>query len=162
MKRWYVIGPLAGTAVGAVAFVFGVQGWRPILLGIVVGAFIIWAPRSWPEGLHLPWPRVGARVYSGGSQQVSRLSSALAQRSRDFSDPGLQHRLLRLATAKLHRLGVSWDDPRAPELLGHGVHAALMTDTFTPDLPGVERIVAAIENLDNWTPTVGSPPEATQ
>lgn len=153
MKRWYVIAPLAGAAVGAGAFLLGVQGWRPILVGVVVAAFLLWAPRFWPQGIHLPWPRAGGRVYSGGSQQVSRLASSLVQRadSKRLPDPALQYRLRRLAVARLHRLGVGWNDARALELLGD-VHGVLTADTFVADLAEVERIVAAIERLDETTP----------
>ncbi|NDL56701.1 hypothetical protein [Phytoactinopolyspora mesophila] len=150
MKRWYILGPGAGAAVGLIAFAVGVQGWRPVLMGIVVAGVAVWAPRYWPEGAHLPWPRTANRLRSGGSSQVARLASRLGQQARSgrIPDPSLQHRLQRLAAVKMHRLGVVWDDVRGPELLGHDVHTVLRSESFQPDLPTIERIVRAIEQLD--------------
>lgn len=148
MRRHYVLGLLAGTAVGLVAFGFGVQGWRPILMGIVVAGFVTWVRTSWPEGTYLTWPALGNRVYGGGSHQVARLAVSISHRTRSPTpDPGLQHRLRRLATTRLQRLGVAWDDARAPELLGREVHEALADVEFNPDVQGTETIIAAIERL---------------
>lgn len=150
MRRWYILGPLGGIAVGLAALALGVQGWRPLLMGVVGGGFIMWSRRFWPEGMYAPWPRASRQVYSGGSHQVSRLSASINQRARSAStpDPGLQLRLRRLATARLRRMGVPWDDPRTPDVLGQEVYEALTTDTFTPDIRSVDVIVTAIERLD--------------
>ncbi|WP_129666497.1 hypothetical protein [Phytoactinopolyspora endophytica] len=150
MKRWYVLGPLAGIGAGLTAFGLGVQGWRPVLIGIVVTGFLIWAKRYWPEGSYFPWPLAARHLYGGGSHQVGRLTTSISQRVRGRTpDPGLQHRLRRLAVARLHRIGVAWDDPRAAQLLGHDVYNVLVTDQFNPDLHGVGTIVTAIERLDD-------------
>jgi hypothetical protein len=148
MKRWYVLAPIYGVATAAAAFVFGVQGWRPVLIGLVVTGLLLWARQYWPQGTYLAWPLVGHRIRGGGSHQVARLARTIAGQARpDATDPGLQFRLRRLAGAKLHRLGVGWDDPRAAEMLGHDVYAALNAQRFGPGVKGVEVIVAAIERV---------------
>lgn len=150
MRRPPILAPLAGLAVGLLTFAFGVQGWRPILIGLVVACFTFWARTSWPEGVYLQWPVRGTRVYGGGSHQVARLASSISHRKRSrMPDPGLQHRLRRLAAARLHRLGVPWDDARAAEMVGEDVYAALTRQDFDPDVRGVETIITAIERLDD-------------
>ncbi|AYY14105.1 hypothetical protein EF847_16765 [Actinobacteria bacterium YIM 96077] len=163
MKRWDVLGPLCGIATGLVAFAFGVQGWRPVLIGVIVAGLFVWAPRFWPEGRYLRWPRVGKRIHRGGSHQVSRLASSISRRNRSGARPdaSLQHRLRRLATTKLNRLGISWDDPRVPELLGPAVHEALTTETFSPTIDEIAAIITAIENLDAPADTPGTAHQPT-
>lgn len=152
MKRWYVLGPLAGVVTGAAAFGIGVQGWRPVLIALVVTGVVMWARRYWPEGAYFPWPMVGNRVYGGGSHQVARLASTIAHRTRSRSpDLGLQFRLRRLAMVKLHRLGVPWDAPAAAELLGEDVYASLTAEQFNPDIRGIDVIVTAIERAGTAT-----------
>jgi hypothetical protein len=163
MKRWYVLGPASGVAVGLIAFATGVQGWRPVLVAIVVAGFLIWAPKYWPEGAHLPWPRAANRLRSGGSNQVARLASRLGQQNRSgrIPDPSLQHRLQKLAAVKMHRLGVPWDDNLGPDLLGSDVHKMLRGENFQPDLRSIEHIVRAIENLDATGPGIAGRHESS-
>ncbi|NED99834.1 hypothetical protein [Phytoactinopolyspora halotolerans] len=150
MRRWYIGAPLAGIGSGLFAFVIGVQGWRPILIGVVVAGALIWSKRYWPEGSYFPWPLRGPRLHGGGSHQVARLTSSISQRIRARTpDPSLQYRLRRLATARLRRLGLAWDDPRAVQLLGKDVHDALGSDEFNPDLRSIEVIIGVIERLDD-------------
>ncbi|NED98195.1 hypothetical protein G1H11_23115 [Phytoactinopolyspora alkaliphila] len=160
MKRWYVLAPLAGVAAAAGAFAFGVQSWRPILIGVVITSLLLWARRYWPEGTYLAWPLAGNRLRGGGSHQVTRLARTIAGQAtrHDTTDPGLQYRLRKLAAARLHRLGVQWDDPRAARMLGADVHEALTTEQFRPGLNGVEVIIDAIERLDTSPTPSGTRP----
>lgn len=153
MRRGDVLGVLAGLAGGVVAAGVGVQGVRPVVIGLVVAGVAIWGARRWPEGTHLPWPRRGRRVYSGGSHEVSRLATSIDRHARRAAmpDPRLQQRLRRLAESKLRRADVAWPDPRTRELLGADVHADLIADEFIPNPDRVEAIVEAIERLPDST-----------
>ncbi|WP_166348236.1 hypothetical protein [Phytoactinopolyspora limicola] len=150
MKRWYILGPAGGIAAGSIMVVLGVHVGRAVVIGLVVAGLLIWAPRHWPEGAHMAWPRAAQPARGGGSHQVSRLASRMSPSSRGarLPDTAVQHRLRTLAIRKLQRLGVSWSDPRVVGLLGADVHAALDGAAFVPDPATVERIVAALDRLD--------------
>ncbi|WP_157987948.1 hypothetical protein [Jiangella endophytica] len=145
-RRVVVQAMLLGLAAGAVAWVFGVQGPRPILIGACVTAGTL-AVLSIPPGWYGSWPHRPRPRSGGGSGQVWRLANRLRRFQNDH-DPALQRRLRTLAVARLRRLGLEWDDPRAAERLGPDVHAALSAPAMRPSLHDVDVVVSAIERLD--------------
>lgn len=138
---------LLGVAAGAVTWLFGVQGWRPILLGACVAAAAA-AALGIPPGWYGQWPDRPRPKAGGGSGQVWRLANRL-RRFQNDDDPALQRRLRTLAVARLRRLGLEWDDPRAAEALGPDVHATLSAPAMRPSLHDVDVVVSAIERLDH-------------
>jgi hypothetical protein len=145
-RRVVVRAVLLGAAAGLLAWVFGVQGVRPALIGVCVAAGVA-AALGIPAGWYGTWPDRPHTAHGGGSAQVWRLANRLRRYQNDY-DPALQHRLRSLATARLRRLGVDWDDPRAVRALGAGVHEALTQGTLRPSLRDVDAVVTAIERLD--------------
>lgn len=148
-RRVVVRAVLIGAAVGLIAWLFGVQGLRPVLIGACVTAGVA-AVLGIPPGWYGSWPARPHASSGGGSGQIWRLANRLRRlgSARGDSDPALQFRLRSLATTRLRRLGVPWDDPRAIRALGADVHAALSADSFRPALRDVDAVVAAIERLD--------------
>ncbi|TDE00791.1 hypothetical protein [Jiangella asiatica] len=147
-RRAVVHGLLAGLATGLACWLAGVQGARPALIGLCVAAAVTALTRV-PASWYGPWPARPERPPGGGSSQVWRLANRLRSLHAEASasDPALQYRLRRLATARLRRLGLEWSDPRAVRALGPDVHAALQADTFAADLHTLDRVVTAIEQL---------------
>ncbi|SEF18520.1 hypothetical protein [Jiangella alba] len=145
-RRAIVRAVLLGAAAGAVAWAFGVQGWRPILIGVCVTAGAL-AVLGIPPGWYGRWPARPKPSSGGGSGQVWRLANRLRRYEHDY-DPALHQRLRSLAAARLRRLGLEWDDPRAAEALGPDVHATLSAETMRPSLRDVDAVVSAIERLD--------------
>ncbi|WP_053205865.1 hypothetical protein [Jiangella muralis] len=145
-RRAIVRAVLLGAGAGAVAWLFGVQGLRPILIGACVTAGTL-AVLSIPPGWYGRWPARPKPASGGGSGQVWRLANRLRRYENDY-DPALHQRLRSLAAARLRRLGLEWDDPRAAEALGPDVHAALSAQTMRPSLRDVDAVVSAIERLD--------------
>ncbi len=149
-RRVFLHAVLAGLGVGGFSWLFGVEGWRPLLLGactIAVVAVVVMTP----PGYSGPWPPRPSPAYGGGTSQVWRLADRLRSlRSSGERDAALQFRLRRLAVTKLSRHGIAWDDPRAAEALGDDAYAALTSDDFRTDLRDVDRVVTAIENLDQY------------
>lgn len=137
---------LLGLAAGAVTWLFGVQGLRPILIGGCVAAGTV-AALSIPPGWYGSWPARTRPRSGGGSGQVWRLANRLRRYEND-EDPALQRRLRTLAAARLRRLGLEWDDPRAAQALGPDVHAVLSAPSMRPSLRDVDVVVSAIERLD--------------
>jgi hypothetical protein len=135
-----------GVAAGLLAWLFGVQDLRPVLIGACVGAGVA-AMLGIAPGWYGTWPDRPRPVSGGGSAQVWRLANRLRRYQND-SDPALQYRLRALASTRLRRLGVEWDDPRAVRALGPGVHAALTDASLRPSLGDVDAVVTAIEQLD--------------
>lgn len=139
----------AGAAVAGGSWLFGVQGARPILLGACTAA-VVAAFMTFPAGHHPRWPHQPGSARGGGSTQIWRLAnriSSLVIRTGG-TDAALQHRLSRLAIARLGRHGIAWTDPRATDILGADVYRALTAPEFRPDVDELERIVSAIENAD--------------
>ncbi|WP_026876616.1 hypothetical protein [Jiangella gansuensis] len=155
-RKVLVHGVLAGVGTGLACWLVGVQGARPVLLGGCVTAVIL-VVTSAPASRYGPWPARPERPPSGGSSQVWRLANRLGSSRPSETDPALQYRLRRLATARLRRLGIDWSDPRAVRALGPQVHAALEADTFTTDLRHLDRVVTAIEELRTVDPGGNTP-----
>jgi hypothetical protein len=151
MKRWLIQVGVYCAVGGAVLIIFGVDGWRAILIAGAAFAALA-SVRWWPTGHYGVWPRSPQRSYGGGTYQVTNLAARLEARRKQNTAPDLamQHRLRHVAIAKLARNDISWTDDTAAaeQALGKNIHAALSAEKFNPDLPTIERIVAAIENLD--------------
>ncbi|RIQ16368.1 hypothetical protein [Jiangella rhizosphaerae] len=153
-RRAIVRAVLLGAAAGLVTWVFGVQGPRPVLIGACVAAGTA-AVLSIPPGWYGTWPARPRPASGGGSGQVWRLANRLRRFEND-DDPARQQRLRALAAARLRRLGLDWDDPRAVQALGPDVHAALSAQALRPSLSDVDAVVTAIERLD--APSGGTRP----
>lgn len=147
MKSWLIKSGLGSLAVGAASWAFGVPLPRALLI-IICLFLVVGGARYWPAGWHGSWPPAPERSFGGGSRQVSMLAARLDLRDQRNRQPDavLQHRLRRLATARLSRAGIAADQAR--EVLGSQVHDMLHADPFDPDLNQVARIVDAIEKID--------------
>lgn len=145
-RRVLVRAVLLGVAAAAVTWLFGVQGGRPILIGACVTAGTL-AVLGIEPGWYGRWPARPKPASGGGSGQVWRLANRLRRYENDY-DPALHQRLRSLAAARLRRLGLEWDDPRAAEALGHDVHATLSAAAMRPSLRDVDAVLSAIERLD--------------
>ena len=140
---------VAGAAVAGGSWLFGVQGARPILLGVCTAA-VVATFMTVPAGRHPRWPHQPGSARGGGTTKVWRLAnrfSSLVRRSGG-ADSALQNRLRRLAIARLGRHGIAWNDSRAGEVLGTDVYRALTAPNFHPDVDELERVVSAVENAD--------------
>ncbi|PSL06897.1 hypothetical protein CLV30_102286 [Haloactinopolyspora alba] len=148
---------LAGVGTGALCWFVGVQGLRPVLIGLCAAAVAVTVALL-PPGVHGRWPDQPRPVRGGGSSQAWRLENRLRTMWSPVGgpDPALQFRLRRLAAARLARHGIAWDSPHAGDALGDDVHAALSAERFHPDIRDIERIVAAIEAIDQQ-PSGGTP-----
>lgn len=155
-RRVIVRAVLIGIAVGLLTWAFGVDGLRPALLGGCAAAGVAAALGIQPAW-YGTWPERPHTTTGGGSGQVWRLANRLSRYENDY-DPALQHRLRSLATTRLRRLGLPWDDPRSVRALGADVHAALSAAAFLPSLRDVDTVVSAIERLDQH-PTLDEPRE---
>lgn len=158
MIKWLVRVGINCVLLFAILLVLGVEWWRAIVAALC--AFVMLGSiRLWPIGTSADWPMRETRSFGGGTYQVRSLANRLGQR-RDRKrrpDSALQHRLHKLASTKLARLDVEWTDDRARELLGDAAYAALQADGFNPDIVTIERIVTALERLDE---AAGMPEQA--
>lgn len=149
MTKWLVRAGINCFILAAILFALGVEWWRAIIAAVC--AFVVLGSmRIWPIGANANWPLRATRSFGGGTHQVRSLAHRLSQRRdrKRQQDSALQHRLRRLASAKLARLDIEWTDDRARELLGDTAYNTLRADGFNPDLTTVERIVTAIEGVD--------------
>lgn len=144
---------LIAAATALFCWFIGVQGARPVLVGLCVLAVAAVIPAV-PVGRHGRWPTQPRLAYGRGSSQVWRLANRLRSLHSPAGGPdaALQHRLRRLAAARLARHGIAWEHPRAADELGEDVYAALTAEKFHPDLHDLDRIVTAVEHLDRPAP----------
>lgn len=149
MTKTVLWGLAAGMAAGTIAWVYGLQGIRPILIAIGVVVVAV-AFRGFENAAYRPWPRREPLVVGGGTSTVARLSDRMRRHSDRHRgpDPGITHLLRRLVAVRLAHRGLAPTDPRADDLLGPGVRHALLADGV-PDKATVAAILTTIERLDH-------------
>lgn len=152
--RRAVIRPLAALiAVTVLALPVGVPPDRALLLGLAVGGLA--AALQQTRGVESArWPGHAVPSTGAGWHQASLLESALRQSASDparFSSR-VAPRLRRLAEARLHRAGMTWDSPQARTALGTETYDLL--DGPLESAPGgmaVRRALDRIEEIDGGT-----------
>lgn len=149
MKGWAIRSGIYSVLGGGLLVLFGVTPWRAVVI-TACGFAVLLPMRVWPSGWYGAWPARTKRMYGGGTHQVAILANRIALHNSRGSnaDSALQYRLRTLAAGKLSRLDITWEDPRAAQLLGEAAHTALRSSDFRPNLSTLDQIITAIENID--------------
>jgi hypothetical protein len=149
-----VLRPVAAVIVVTVlGLPVGVPPDRALLLGLAVGGLV--AALQQTRGVESArWPGHVAPSTGAGWHQASLLESALRQSA---SDPArftsrVAPRLRRLAEARLHRAGMTWDSPQARTALGPQTYDLLNGPlTSAPGGTAVRHALDRIEEIDVGT-----------
>lgn len=148
MTRLLIRAGIVGIAIGAITWVYGMQGIRPALVALgVVGVAV--AVHGFVDATYRGWPDRQPTMAGGGTGMVSRLADRIRRHTDRTRGPdaGLTHQLRALVSRRLSRRGLAVTDPRADTVLGPGVRDSLLSED-PYGRAALDRIVTSIEQLD--------------